>query len=178
MDIKEDKTPHIDSVEIENLCVPGTVYTVLVKMSQVGRGLHYYTIKPAGGVESAKQPLPIVEESPGVYVGRIFKVYADASAREIKVYDQNVCPSDNTKQLVFTGKPTFDLSVTKPITCQTGSAGNGEIKVENIANRDSSHNYVYRLLREVTGGDVVEVNDTPLAIGTTDFTLPVSQAGK
>ena len=178
VDIKEDKTPHIDSVEIENLCVPGTEYTVLVKMSQVGRGLHYYTIKPAGGVESAKQPLPIVEESPGVYVGRIFKVYADTSAREIKVYDQNVCPSDNTKQLVFTGKPTFDLSVTKPITCQTGSAGNGEIKVENIANRDSSHNYVYRLLREVTGGDVVEVNDTPLAIGTTDFTLPVSQAGK
>ena len=178
VDIKEDKTPHIDSVEIENLCVPGTEYTVLVKMSQVGRGLHYYTIKPAGGVESAKQPLPIVEESPGVYVGRIFKVYADASAREIKVYDQNVCPSDNTKQLVFTGKPTFDLSVTKPITCQTGSAGNGEIKVENIANRDSSHNYVYRLLREVTGGDVVEVNDTPLATGTTNFTLPVSQAGK
>ena len=85
VDIKEDKTPHIDSVEIENLCVPGTEYTVLVKMSQVGRGLHYYTIKPAGGVESAKQPLPIVEESPGVYVGRICKVYADASAREIKV---------------------------------------------------------------------------------------------
>ena len=178
VDIKEDKTPHIDSVEIENLCVPGTEYTVLVKLSQVGRGLHYYTIKPAGGVESAKQPLPIVEESPGVYVGRIFRAYADASAREIKVYDQNVCPSDNTAQLLFTGKPAFNLSVSKPITCQSGSAGNGEIKITNITNVTiPAHSYVYRLLREVTGSDVVVVNDTSLG-STADFTIPVSEAGK
>ena len=178
VDIKEDKTPHIDSVEIENLCVPGTEYTVLVKLSQVGRGLHYYTIKPAGGVESAKQPLPIVEESPGVYVGRIFRAYADASAREIKVYDQNVCPSDNTAQLLFTGKPAFNLSVSKPITCQSGSAGNGEIKITNITNVTiPAHTYVYRLLREVTGSDVVVVNDTSLG-STADFTIPVSEAGK
>ena len=178
VDIKEDKTPHIDSVEIENLCVPGTEYTVLVKLSQVGRGLHYYTMKPAGGVESAKQPLPIVEESPGVYVGRIFRAYADASAREIKVYDQNVCPSDNTAQLLFTGKPAFNLSVSKPITCQSGSAGNGEIKITNITNVTiPAHSYVYRLLREVTGSDVVVVNDTSLG-STADFTIPVSEAGK
>ena len=38
--IKEDKTPHIDSVAIENLCVPGNEYTVKVTMSQIGRGQH------------------------------------------------------------------------------------------------------------------------------------------
>ena len=178
VDIKEDKTPHIDSVAIENLCVPGTEYTVKVKMSQIGRGQHYYTFKKAGGVESAKQPMPVVEESPGVYVGRIFKVYADADPREIKVYDQNVCPSDNTANLTFTGKPSFALEVSKPITCHAGSAGDGEIKVNNIDHTDPSHNYIYRLLREVSSGDVVAVNDTPMAAGTTTLTVPVSEAGK
>ena len=176
--IKEDKTPHIDSVAIENLCVPGTEYTVKVTMSQIGRGQHYYTFKKAGGVESAKQPMPIVEESPGVYVGRIFKVYADTDPREIRVYDQNVCPSDNTANLTFTGKPSFALEVSKPITCHAGSAGDGEIKVNNIDHTDSSHNYVYRLLRETTSGDVVAVNDTPMAATTTTLTVPVSEAGK
>ena len=178
VDIKEDKTPHIDSVAIENLCVPGTEYTVKVTMSQIGRGQHYYTFKKAGGVESAKQPMPIVEESPGVYVGRIFKVYADTDPREIRVYDQNVCPSDNTVNLRFTGKPSFALEVTKPITCRAGAAGDGEIKVNNIDHTDSSHNYVYRLLRETTSGDVVALNDTPMATGTTTLTIPVSEAGK
>ena len=178
VDIKEDKTPHIDSVAIENLCVPGTEYTVKVTMSQIGRGQHYYTFKKAGGVESAKQPMPIVEESPGVYVGRIFKVYADTDPREIKVYDQNVCPSDNTANLTFTGKPSFALEVSKPITCHAGAAGDGEIKVNNIDHTDPSHNYIYRLLREVSSGDVVAVNDTPMATGTTTLTVPVSEAGK
>jgi len=178
VDIKEDKTPHIDSVAIENLCVPGTEYTVKVTMSQIGRGQHYYTFKKAGGVESAKQPMPIVEESPGVYVGRIFKVYADTDPREIRVYDQNVCPSDNTANLTFTGKPSFALEVSKPITCHAGSAGDGEIKVNNIDHTDPSHNYIYRLLRETTSGDVVAVNDTPMAAGTTTLTVPVSEAGK
>jgi len=176
--IKEDKTPHIDSVAIENLCVPGTEYTVKVTMSQIGRGQHYYTFKKAGGVESAKQPMPIVEESPGVYVGRIFKVYADTDPREIRVYDQNVCPSDNTANLTFSGKPSFALEVTKPITCRAGAAGDGEIKVNNIDHTDPSHNYVYRLLRETTSGDVVALNDTPMASGTTTLTIPVSEAGK
>ena len=178
VDIKEDKTPHIDSVAIENLCVPGTEYTVKVTMSQIGRGQHYYTFKKAGGVESAKQPMPIVEESPGVYVGRIFKVYADTDPREIRVYDQNVCPSDNTANLTFTGKPSFALEVNKPITCRAGAAGDGEIKVNNIDHTDPSHNYIYRLLREVSSGDVVAVNDTPMASGTTTLTVPVSEAGK
>ena len=178
VDIKEDKTPHIDSVAIENLCVPGTEYTVKVTMSQIGRGQHYYTFKKAGGVESAKQPMPIVEESPGVYVGRIFKVYADTDPREIRVYDQNVCPSDNTANLTFTGKPSFALEVSKPITCRAGAAGDGEIKVNNIDHTDPSHNYIYRLLRETTSGDVVAVNDTPMASGTTTLTVPVSEAGK
>ena len=178
VDIKEDKTPHIDSVAIENLCVPGTEYTVKVTMSQIGRGQHYYTFKKAGGVESAKQPMPVVEESPGVYVGRIFKVYADTDPREIKVYDQNVCPSDNTVNLTFTGKPSFALEVSKPITCHAGSAGDGEIKVNNIDHTDPSHNYIYRLLRETTSGDVVALNDTPMAAGTTTLTVPVSEAGK
>ena len=176
--IKEDKTPHIDSVAIENLCVPGTEYTVKVTMSQIGRGQHYYTFKKAGGVESAKQPMPIVEESPGVYVGRIFKVYADADPREIRVYDQNVCPSDNTANLTFSGKPSFALEVNKPITCRAGAAGDGEIKVDNIAHTNLLHNYIYRLLRETTSGDVVAVNDTPMAAGTTTLTIPVSEAGK
>ena len=175
--IKEDKTPHIDSVAIENLCVPGTEYTVKVKMSQIGRGQHYYTFKKAGGVESAKQPMPVVEESPGVYVGRIFKVYADTDPREIRVYDQNVCPSDNTANLTFSGKPSFALEVSKPITCRAGAAGDGEIKVDNIAHTNSLH-YIYRLLRETTSGDVVAVNDTPMAAGTTTLTIPVSEAGK
>jgi len=178
VDIKEDKTPHIDSVAIENLCVPGTEYTVKVTMSQIGRGQHYYTFKKAGGVESAKQPMPIVEESPGVYVGRIFKVYADTDPREIRVYDQNVCPSDNTANLTFTGKPSFALEVNKPITCRAGAAGDGEIKVNNIDHTDPSHNYIYRLLRETTSGDVVALNDTPMASGTTTVTVPVSEAGK
>ena len=178
VDIKEDKTPHIDSVAIENLCVPGTEYTVKVTMSQIGRGQHYYTFKKAGGVESAKQPMPIVEESPGVYVGHIFKVYADTDPREIRVYDQNVCPSDNTANLTFSGKPSFALEVTKPITCRAGAAGDGEIKVNNIDHTDPSHNYIYRLLRETTSGDVVALNDTPMAAGTTTLTVPVSQAGK
>ena len=178
VDIKEDKTPHIDSVAIENLCVPGTEYTVKVTMSQIGRGQHYYTFKKAGGVESAKQPMPIVEESPGVYVGRIFKVYADTDPREIRVYDQNVCPSDNTANLTFSGKPSFALEVTKPITCRAGAAGDGEIKVNNIDHTDPSHNYIYRLLREVSSGDVVALNDTPMAAGTTTLTVPVSEAGK
>ena len=178
VDIKEDKTPHIDSVAIENLCVPGTEYTVKVTMSQIGRGQHYYTFKKAGGVESAKQPMPIVEESPGVYVGRIFKVYADTDPREIRVYDQNVCPSDNTANLTFTGKPSFALEVSKPITCRAGAAGDGEIKVNNIDHTDPSHNYIYRLLRETTSGDVVALNDTPMASGTTTLTVPVSEAGK
>jgi len=177
VDIKEDKTPHIDSVAIENLCVPGTEYTVKVTMSQIGRGQHYYTFKKAGGVESAKQPMPIVEESPGVYVGRIFKVYADTDPREIRVYDQNVCPSDNTANLTFSGKPSFALEVTKPITCRAGAAGDGEIKVNNIAHTNSLH-YIYRLLRETTSGDVVALNDTPMATGTTTLTIPVSEAGK
>ena len=178
VDIKEDKTPHIDSVAIENLCVPGTEYTVKVTMSQIGRGQHYYTFKKAGGVESAKQPMPIVEESPGVYVGRIFKVYADTDPREIRVYDQNVCPSDNTANLTFSGKPSFALEVNKPITCRAGAAGDGEIKVNNIDHTDPSHNYIYRLLREVSSGDVVALNDTPMAAGTTTLTIPVSEAGK
>ncbi|WP_404982239.1 T9SS type B sorting domain-containing protein [Capnocytophaga granulosa] len=178
VDIKEDKTPHIDSVAIENLCVPGTEYTVKVKMSQIGRGQHYYTFKKAGGVESAKQPMPIVEESPGVYVGRIFKIYADTDPREIRVYDQNVCPSDNTANLTFSGKPSFALEVSKPITCRAGAAGDGEIKVDNIDHTDPSHNYIYRLLRETTSGDVVALNDTPMASGTTTLTVPVSEAGK
>ena len=178
VDIKEDKTPHIDSVAIENLCVPGTEYTVKVTMSQIGRGQHYYTFKKAGGVESAKQPMPIVEESPGVYVGRIFKVYADTDPREIRVYDQNVCPSDNTANLTFSGKPSFALEVSKPITCRAGAAGDGEIKVNNIDHTDPSHNYIYRLLRETTSGDVVALNDTPMASGTTTLTVPVSEAGK
>ena len=176
--IKEDKTPHIDSVAIENLCVPGTEYTVKVTMSQIGRGQHYYTFKKAGGVESAKQPMPVVEESPGVYVGRIFKVYADTDPREIRVYDQNVCPSDNTANLTFSGKPSFALEVSKPITCRAGAAGDGEIKVDNIAHTNLLHNYIYRLLRETTSGDVVAVNDTPMAAGTTTLTIPVSEAGK
>ena len=83
-----------------------------------------------------------------------------------------MCSSD------LSGKPSFTLEVSKPITCRAGAAGDGEIKVNNIDHTDPSHNYIYRLLREVSSGDVVAVNDTPMASGTTTLTVPVSEAGK
>jgi len=106
-------------------------------------------------------------------------VYGNDVSRDIRIYDQNGCASD-PYTFQFAGKLTFNVEQKTPLTCKAGAAGNGEIEVKDITNYipATNHNYTYRLLREVSGGDVVVVNDTPLTKTTTNFTLPITEAGK
>jgi len=177
--IKKDETPHILSAEVENMCVEGTEFTVLVIMDKVGPGQHYYTFKPTGRPETAKQPLSLIQVGANEWQGRIYRVYGNDVNRDIRIYDQNGCTSD-PYTFQFAGKLTFNVEQKTPLTCKAGAAGNGEIEVKDITNYipATNHNYTYRLLREVSGGDVVVVNDTPLAKTTTNFTLPITEAGK
>jgi len=177
--IKKDETPHILSAEVENMCVEGTEFTVLVTMDKVGPGQHYYTFKPTGRPETAKQPLSLIQVEANKWQGRIYRVYGNDVSRDIRIYDQNGCASD-PYTFQFAGKLTFNVEQKTPLTCKAGAAGNGEIEVKDITNYipAMNHTYTYRLLREVSGGDVVVVNDAPLAKTTTNFTLPITEAGK
>ena len=177
--IKKDETPHILSAEVENMCVEGTEFTVLVIMDKVGPGQHYYTFKPTGRPETAKQPLSLIQVGANKWQGRIYRVYGNDVNRDIRIYDQNGCASD-PYTFQFAGKLTFNVEQKTPLTCKAGAAGNGEIEVKDITNYipATNHNYTYRLLREVSGGDVVVVNDASLAKTTTNFTLPITEAGK
>ena len=177
--IKKDETPHILSAEVENMCVEGTEFTVLVTMDKVGPGQHYYTFKPTGRPETAKQPLSLIQVGANKWEGRIYRVYGNDVSRDIRIYDQNGCASD-PYTFQFAGKLTFNVEQKTPLTCKAGAAGNGEIEVKDITNYipATNHTYTYRLLREVSGGDVVVVNDTSLAKTTTNFTLPITEAGK
>ena len=177
--IKKDETPHMLSAEVENMCVEGTEFTVLVTMDKVGPGQHYYTFKPTGRPETAKQPLSLIQVEANKWEGRIYRVYGNDVSRDIRIYDQNGCASD-PYTFQFAGKLTFNVEQKTPLTCKAGAAGNGEIEVKDITNYipATNHNYTYRLLREVSGGDVVVVNDASLAKTTTNFTLPITEAGK
>jgi len=178
--IKKDETPHILSAEVENMCVEGTEFTVLVTMDKVGPGQHYYTFKPTGRPETAKQPLSLIQVGANKWEGRIYRVYGNDVSRDIRIYDQNGCASD-PYTFQFAGKLTFNVEQKTPLTCKAGAAGNGEIEVKDITNYIPGHTYAYRLLREVSGGDVVVVNDTPLITTptpTTNFILPITEAGK
>ena len=180
IDIEAYDTPTITEVDVENMCVPGTEYTLKVTFSKIGRGQHYYGIRPAGGAastETTKQPMTIVQEGPNKWIGRIYRVYGEATARELRVYDQNLCESA-AATFTFPGRPTYTIDQSKLITCRAGAAGDGEIKVENIAGLITAHNYEYRLVREVSGGDVVVKANTPLAAGTTSLALAISEPGK
>jgi len=174
--VKEDLTPVATKAEVENPCVVGTEYTVKVTLSQIGKGQHYYTFKPTGGTEGPQQPIQFTQTGPSVWEGYIYRVYASSVAREIKIYDQNGCKSAAVN-FVFQGKISFDLTQSKPITCQPGAAGNGELKVDNIANHNPANPHIYRVLKEDVGGDIVIVNDTPMS-GFGAFTVPITQPGR
>ena len=135
--VKEDPAPVATKAEVENPCVVGTEYTVKVTLSQIGKGQHYYTFKPTGGTEGPQQPIQFTQTGPSVWEGYIYRVYASSVAREIKIYDQNGCKSAAVN-FVFQGKISFDLTQSKPITCQTGVAGNGELEIKNIQNANSA----------------------------------------
>ena len=97
-------------------------------------------------------------------------------ARDITIYDQNGCKS-TAVNFVFQGKISFDLTQSKPITCQPGAAGNGELEIKNIQHANSANPHIYRVLKEDAGGDIVIVNDTPLTLtGTT--TVAITQPGR
>ena len=174
--VKEDPAPAATKAEVENPCVVGTEYTVKVTLSQIGKGQHYYTFKPAGGTEWPQQPIQFTQTGPSVWEGYIYRVYASSVARDITIYDQNGCKSAAVN-FVFQGKISFDLTQSKPITCQPGAAGNGELKVDNIANHNPANPHIYRVLKEDVGGDIVIVNDTPMS-GFGAFTVPITQPGR
>ena len=174
--VKEDPAPAATKAEVENPCVVGTEYTVKVTLSQIGKGQHYYTFKPAGGTEGPQQPIQFIQTGPSVWEGYIYRVYASSVARDITIYDQNGCKSAAVN-FVFQGKISFDLTQSKPITCQPGMAGNGELKVDNIANHNPANPHIYRVLKEDAGGDIVIVNDTPMT-GFGAFTVPITQPGR
>ena len=174
--VKEDPAPVATKAEVENPCVVGTEYTVKVTLSQIGKGQHYYTFKPAGGTEGPQQPIQFTQTGPSVWEGYIYRVYASSVARDITIYDQNGCKSAAVN-FVFQGKISFDLTQSKPITCQPGVAGNGELKVDNIANHNPANPHIYRVLKEDVGGDIVIVNDTPMT-GFGAFTVPITQPGR
>ncbi|XTB52516.1 T9SS type B sorting domain-containing protein [Fusobacterium nucleatum] len=174
--VKEDPAPAATKAEVENPCVVGTEYTVKVTLSQIGKGQHYYTFKPAGGTEGPQQPIQFIQTGPSVWEGYIYRVYASSVARDITIYDQNGCKSAAVN-FVFQGKISFDLTQSKPITCQPGMAGNGELKVDNIANHNPANPHIYRVLKEDAGGDIVIVNDTPMS-GFGAFTVPITQPGR
>jgi len=174
--VKEDPAPAATKAEVENPCVVGTEYTVKVTLSQIGRGQHYYTFKPAGGTEGPQQPIQFIQTGSSVWEGYIYRVYASSVARDITIYDQNGCKSAAVN-FVFQGKISFDLTQSKPITCQPGMAGNGELKVDNIANHNPANPHIYRVLKEDAGGDIVIVNDTPMS-GFGAFTVPITQPGR
>ena len=174
--VKEDPAPAATKAEVENPCVVGTEYTVKVTLSQIGRGQHYYTFKPAGGTEGPQQPIQFIQTGSSVWEGYIYRVYASSVARDITIYDQNGCKSAAVN-FVFQGKISFDLTQSKPITCQPGMAGNGELKVDNIANHNPANPHIYRVLKEDAGGDIVIVNDTPMT-GFGAFTVPITQPGR
>jgi len=174
--VKEDPAPAATKAEVENPCVVGTEYTVKVTLSQIGKGQHYYTFKPAGGTEGPQQPIQFIQTGPSVWEGYIYRVYASSVARDITIYDQNGCKSAAVN-FVFQGKISFDLTQSKPITCQPGMAGNGELKVDNIANHNPANPHIYRVLKEDAGGDIVIVNDTSMS-GFGAFTVPITQPGR
>ena len=174
--VKEDPAPVATKAEVENPCVVGTEYTVKVTLSQIGKGQHYYTFKPAGGTEGPQQPIQFTQTGPSVWEGYIYRVYASSTARDITIYDQNGCKSAAVN-FVFQGKISFNLTQSKPITCQLGAAGNGELKVDNIANHNPANPHIYRVLKEDVGGDIVIVNDTPMS-GFGAFTVPITQPGR
>ena len=173
--VKEDPTPVATKAEVENPCVVGTEYTVKLTLSQIGKGQHYYTFKPAGGTEGPQLPIQFIQTGPSVWEGYIYRVYASSTARDITIYDQNGCKS-TAVNFVFQGKISFDLTQSKPITCQPGVAGNGELEIKNIQHANSANPHIYRVLKEDAGGDIVIVNDTPLTLtGTT--TVAITQPG-
>ncbi|ERI62116.1 hypothetical protein HMPREF1551_02114 [Capnocytophaga sp. oral taxon 863 str. F0517] len=176
-----DDTAHIDEVEIENLCTPGTDFTLLVTMNKIGRGQHYYTFRPSGGSaasETARLPINFEQVAPNKWEGRISNVYADANARELRIYDQNVCVS-NIKTFSFTGKPTYVVEQTRLISCRSGAAGEGQITVKTVQNVNTpNHNYVYRLYKEDSNGETLLIGNTALAHNPADFTLDIADAGK
>jgi len=176
-----DDTANIDEVEIENLCTPGTDFTLLVTMNKIGRGQHYYTFRPSGGSpasETARLPINFEQVAPNKWEGRISNVYADANARELRIYDQNVCVS-NIKTFSFTGKPTYVVEQTRLISCQSGAAGQGQITVKTIQNVNTpNHNYVYRLYKEDSNGETLLIGNTALVHNPADFTLDIADAGK
>jgi len=176
-----DDTANIDEVEIENLCTPGTDFTLLVTMNKIGRGQHYYTFRPSGGsaaLETARLPINFEQVAPNKWEGRISNVYADANARELRIYDQNVCVS-NMKTFSFTGKPTYVVEQTRLISCQSGAAGQGQITVKTIQNVNTpNHNYVYRLYKEDSNGETLLIGNTALVHNPADFTLDIADAGK
>ncbi|WP_423912838.1 T9SS type B sorting domain-containing protein [Capnocytophaga gingivalis] len=174
--VKEDPTPVATKAEVENPCVVGTEYTVKLTLSQIGKGQHYYTFKPAGGTEGPQLPIQFIQTGPSVWEGYIYRVYASSTARDITIYDQNGCKS-TAVNFVFQGKISFDLTQSKPITCQPGVAGNGELKIDNIANHNPANPHIYRVLKEDAGGDIVIVNDTPMS-GFGAFTVPITQPGR
>ena len=174
--VKEDPAPAATKAEVENPCVVGTEYTVKVTLSQIGKGQHYYTFKPAGGTEGPQQPIQFTQTGPSVWEGYIYRVYASSVARDITIYDQNGCKS-LAVNFVFQGKISFDLTQSKPITCQPGAAGNGELEIKNIQHANSANPHIYRVLKEDAGGDIVIVNDTPMS-GFGAFTVPITQPGR
>ncbi|EGD33048.1 HYR domain protein, partial [Capnocytophaga sp. oral taxon 338 str. F0234] len=188
----KDDTAHITGVEVDNPCVVGNEYTVKVTLDKIGSGQHYYTFKPVGGVESARQPIQFtqVSTSPARWEGYIYRVYADATAREVRIYDQNGCVSNIFSPFEFKGKVTFTVTQSKPITCQ--SPGDGEITVSHIENFLTGKTYGYRLVREerhpvydpLTGELIGEtttdviVKPNTLLSSSADFTIGVSTAGR
>ena len=176
-----DDIADIDEVEIENLCTPGTDFTLLVTMNKIGRGQHYYTFRPSGGSpasETARLPINFEQVAPNKWEGRISNVYADANARELRIYDQNVCVS-NIKSFSFTGKPTYVVEQTRLISCQAGAAGQGQITVKTVQNVNTfNHNYVYRLYKEDSNGETLLIGNTALVHNPADFTLDIADAGK
>jgi len=188
----KDDTANIIGVEVDNPCVVGNEYTVKVTLDKIGSGQHYYTFKPVGGVESARQPIQFtqVSTSPARWEGYIYRVYADATAREVRIYDQNGCVSNTFSPFEFKGKVTFTVTQSKPITCQ--SPGDGEITVSHIENFLTGKTYGYRLVREerhpvydpLTGELIGEtttdviVKPNTLLSSSADFTIGVSTAGR
>lgn len=141
----KDNTPIINTVTPENLCGANGQYRIRVRMTQVGVGQHYYTIT-RGGVTSAKRPVTIALNE--FVVGDI---YSDSAPQEIKVYDQNNCES-LAVQFTILDKVTYDVAVTRPITCDPVTPS-GQVTISNIQNFDPSKNYFYRV-------DYVEITTT------------------
>ncbi|GIZ14409.1 T9SS type B sorting domain-containing protein [Capnocytophaga catalasegens] len=133
----KDNVPIINTVTPENLCGANGQYRIRVKMTQTGVGQHYYTIT-RGGVTSTKRPITIVLNE--FVVGDI---YSDPAPQEIKVYDQNNCESVAVSFTIL-DKVTYDLKVTRPITCDP-TTPSGQVTISNIQNFDPSKSYFYRV---------------------------------